>query len=100
MKKRFVIAVEDLTTQETQEISDFFKGSYGWWHWIEGFWLISDPRGELTAAEIRDIIGDIAPKKRCMVLQIKQVGGWAGFGPSNPSKDMFKWIRETWSPKE
>ena len=96
MKKKFIVAVDDPTAEQKKKISEFFKGNYGWWHWIDGFWMVTDPSGELTATKIRDKIGELAPNTRCMVLEVKDSGSWAGYGPSKESKNMFKWIRETW----
>ena len=97
MRKKFIVAVDDPTAAQKKKLSEYFKGKYGWWHWIGGFWMVTDSTGELTAAMIRDKVGELAPNTRRLVMEIKESGGWAGFGPTTESKNMFKWIRETWS---
>ena len=96
--KRFVVAIDGLTAVQTKKISDIFRGKQGWWHWIDGFWLVTDKTNTLTAAEIRDAIGEVVPSARRIVIEITGHEAWAGYGPTKESKNMFKWIRETWVP--
>lgn len=95
--KKFVVAINPLTEEQSNQITNLFRHEYGWWHWIEGFWLVVDLRDTLTAKWIRDQVQEIAPKARTLVLEVTTpTRNWAGWGPSTPEKNMFKWIRETW----
>ncbi|MDE0334386.1 MAG: hypothetical protein OXI64_05460 [Defluviicoccus sp.] len=97
MKRRFVIAVEGLDQSQTKQVSDLFREKYGWWHWIDGFWLVTDVSGNLNAQKIRDMIGEINPNCRRMVIEVANSGSWAGYGPNTEERNMFRWIRKTWS---
>ncbi len=96
MKKRFVVAVAGLTTSETKQVSNLFRDKYGWWHWIDGFWLLTDSSNTLTTKDIRDMIATVKPNSRRIVLEVSNSGDWSGHGPNSEKKDMFRWIRETW----
>lgn len=96
MKKRFVVAIDGLTSQQSKQISDLFRGKYGWWHWIDGIWLVTDRSGTLNAAKIRDMIQTVRPTARQIVLEIGGPSGWAGHGPTGHGRDMFEWIRKSW----
>ncbi len=95
--RKFVVAAAPLTPTESKAVTDLFRERYKWWHWIDGLWLVKDESDSLTVAAIRDLIMAAAPKARTMVLDVTGSGNtWSGFGPSSPTKNMFKWIRETW----
>ena len=95
--KKFVVAINPTTEEQSNQITNLFRGKYGWWHWIEGFWLVVDSGDTLTAKWIRDQLQEIAPNARTLVFEVTTpTRSWAGWGPSTPEKSMFKWIRETW----
>lgn len=98
MKTRFVIAVGPITEAQSEQISNLFRDRYGWWHWIDGFWLVIDSTDTLTASWIRDQLDVILPGVRKLVLRVENTGNWAGFGPTAEDRDMFHWIRTTWDP--
>ncbi len=101
MKKKFVIAASPLTQEQSERITSLFRDRFGWWHWINGFWLVTDSSGTQTAAAIRDSLDEIAPGVRKLVLDVTGAGNsWAGFGPKGEKQDMFKWIRGTWSDSQ
>lgn len=95
MKKKFIVAASPLTQIESKEISKLFKGKYGWWHWIDDFWLVTDSTGQLNASSIRDQIIGIAPSARVMVLDV-QGYIWAGHGPNSREENMFTWMWDNW----
>lgn len=95
MKARFIVAVDRPTAEQTRAISDLFRARYGWWHWIDGFWLLTDSTGTLNVSTIRDLLDQAAPSKRNLVIQVEHQA-WAGFGPAGPKSDMFEWIRKNW----
>ena len=100
MKRRFVVAIDGLTDAQENQVSELFLEKYGWWHWIDGFWLLVDSTDELTPASIRGMIGTVKPTARRIVLEVLEVSGqtssWAGYGPTGDDHTMFKWLRETW----
>ena len=94
--RKFVIAVDEPTREQTRAISDIFRGkSFGWWHWIAGFWLVSDATDTLTAAWIRTRVHDAAPLCRNTILQVSPED-WSSFGPAGARHDMGAWLRNTW----
>ena len=96
MTRYFVVAVQDLTADETRKISDLFRGEYGWWHWIDGFWLVTDSSNRLSAEIIREEIGEAVGEKRRMILEVNPET-WSGFGPKSEDNDMFSWIHRNWN---
>lgn len=98
MKKRFVVALDSHTAAQDKLFKDYIaKGGYGWWYWINGFWLLVDTSGKLNAEKLRVDLGEIYPAVRLMVLEITgQSDTWAGFGPSGEEKNMFTWLRQHW----
>ena len=94
-----IVAIIDLmTAEQDQKLIDYVSSlGAGYWHWIDGAWLISTPTGDSSLPEkIRDKVKEIAPEKHSFVFEVKGTGNWAGFGPNTEEKSMFKWIRNEW----
>ncbi len=96
MKKRFLVAVSSVTSSDQEKINDLFRDKYGWWHWIDGFWLVIDSKGELTPEVISNMINDAKPNARRLVMEINDWESWFGYGPNSEEKNMFRWLKETW----
>jgi len=100
MKKRFIVALDSCTPEQSDAITQYFKDkNVGWWHWLTNLWLVSDSKGQFKASDIRNALKEIAPGVYTMVLEIRKDGDtWSGLGPGlGPGeKDMFKWIRNNW----
>jgi len=98
VNKRFVIALDSHTEAQNLLLKEYInKGGYGWWHWINGFWLLTDPLGKLNAQELRRDLSEIYPSVRMMVLELQGSSDtWAGFGPNSAEKNMFDWMRDNW----
>jgi hypothetical protein len=94
--RKFIVAISPTTPEQSRQISDLFKSRYGWWHWIDGFWLVTDRSDTLTCSQIRDMLSQVAPQSRKLVLDASSGNAWAGFGPTGDDSNMFKWIRNTW----
>lgn len=95
MKKRFIVLLDQATQQQDTAFIEYLREKgFGWWHWIPNSWLVYS-HTELTAAELRDEIKNIYPEATSIVLE-GSPGGWAGFGPKSDTKNMFKWIEESW----
>lgn len=98
MKRRFIAAVSGLNKEDQNKFIEFLRQrGLGWWHWIDDLWLITSRRDEISAKDIRDYLRDLASSTRCIVIEIPEDKTWAGFGPAKPPRDMFEWIRNTWS---
>ncbi|TAK63876.1 MAG: hypothetical protein EPO24_03775 [Bacteroidetes bacterium] len=95
MKKIFIVAVQDLTKEQTETFRDFLSSKRcGWWHWIEGFWLVTTDTSEITCSVIRDSLQKTSPQGNKLVIEVKGVEDWSGFGPSTDKMNMFTWLRE------
>lgn len=96
--KKVVVLVELIDLEQDKKFEDYVSSmGWGYWHWIDGAWLITKHEDSTAVTElIRDKLSEIAPGKRTFVFEISALGTWSGFGPNSESKDMFKWIREHW----
>jgi len=98
MKHRFVVAVENMTLSEDSAFVEWIREkNLGWWHWIPGFWLVASKPGNASTEEIRNQLRRITGRKDIIVLEIGKPMTWSGYGPNMRERDMFKWIRGTWS---
>jgi hypothetical protein len=98
MSNRFVIAIDECTPKEQLDFLQFCRDkNLSWWNWIEGFWLIVDPAGTLSADKFRDFIHDTTGGKRALVMQIDKDVTWAGSGPDTSDKNMFRWLKDRWT---
>ena len=95
--KRFIVAASPLSEHQTNAITALFRSGYGWWHWIENLWLVTDRSETLTCTTIRDQIKGVAPNARIMVINADDPDNWAGTASSGRATEMFKWIRGTWA---
>lgn len=94
MKRRFIVAVQGLKQeQETDFVAYLRKERLGWWHWIANTWLVTTKREDITAADLRDTLREIASPNRCIVIEVTGASRWSG---TRDDKDMFDWIRSTW----
>lgn len=98
MKKRFVVALDSYTDIQNNEFKSYIKDNgYGWWHWINGFWLLVDNTGDLTAKKLRDDLAVIYPGVHKLILELRgDDDTWSGFGPKTENKDMFSWLKKNW----
>jgi hypothetical protein len=98
VRKRFIVMLASATKEQNQALMAQLSGKYGWWTWMPTAWLVIDPEGELSAKALRDLTGITHPNVRKLVLEFSEDGNeaWAGYGPSKPPQEMFKWIRQTW----
>ena len=98
MKRRFAVAVENMTLIEGSAFVEWIKTkNFGWWHWIPGFWLITAKSGDVSTEEIRNQLRKITDRKDIMVLEIEKPKTWSGYGPDTRERDMFRWIRGAWA---
>jgi hypothetical protein len=96
VRKRFVVLAGPLDEVASNKITKLFRGEFGWWHWIDGAWLLTDAKGHNTVTTIRERIKAEVPGIRILVLDADS-SAWAGSGPRTENRSMFRWIRETWN---
>ena len=101
MAKYFIVSTDSMTAdQEKLFHGKIREHRLGWWHWLPNFWLILDSGDDLTAAEIRDFVGDVARSVRCMVLEVDP-RAWAGrTRPDAQGRDMADWVKRNWPRSE
>lgn len=99
MKKRFVVIIESSTKEQNDLLLKWIAvEGLGWWHWFDNAWLLSNQRGNLSAAAVRDKLREVYGTANNLVLELNgQADTWAGFGPQTEKRDMFKWLRNNWS---
>lgn len=97
--KRFIISIDSSNNAQNKALIDFIKSNkVAWWHWLENSWLIVDPAEKLTARKIRDALGKTHPKVNTLVIELRKGGDtWSGFGPAGKKRNMFDWLKNTWS---
>ncbi|WP_193014287.1 MULTISPECIES: hypothetical protein [Gammaproteobacteria] len=98
MKKKFIIGLNSTTEQQIDEIKKFVKSNgFGWWSWLNNFWLLTSSKEDMSASFLRDKLQEICPGTRMLVIEMNKDGDtWSGFGPNSENKDMFKWMNEEW----
>ena len=96
---RFFLATGELTPDQTRAFIAFLgESGTGWWHYLPNTWLIDTDSDDLSASSIRDkLVDEIAPNVHCVIVEIIGKTYWAGFGPSGPKRDMFKWFTDHWN---
>jgi len=96
-RRRFLVAAQGLSNDQQSKFTEYTKSNgFGWWHWIDNFWLLTVfGHDEITTEVIRDALIDIAPGARSIVMEIVQDKDWSGNGVVG--KEMFKWMRDTWA---
>ncbi len=95
MSKRFVVLVENRLGQDTEAISAALPK--GWWHWIEGAWLVSTSDESVTHETLSNTIMKLAPGANSLVIQVEPGANWMGYGPASAESSYFKWLRQFWS---
>ena|SRR5437763_7438645 len=99
MTRHFVIGTE-ANGEQNRALRNYFNEHGTWWNWIPGFWLFVTDE-DLTVARLRDRVKRITAETNpdVMVLEVTPVT-WAGYGPGDKDRDMFKWLRNNWgSPR-
>lgn len=100
MKKRFVVLIDSSTKEQNDAFLNFIRqsGVFGWWHWLNGSWLLVSSSPLNTSQQIRDKITEIYPGVNNIVLEFREDGTstWNGFGPQSEERNMFKWMHENW----
>lgn len=99
MRRRFLISMNEEPQASVAKMIALLNAmgdSIAWWHYIKGTWLVVDPKGEITAEQIRNRIREAFPDVNHMVFEVPLGGTWNGFGPPK----MQKWLEESWDKLE
>ncbi|RDE92892.1 hypothetical protein DPW01_01085 [Aggregatibacter aphrophilus] len=92
MSKRFIVLIdEDFTKEQRNRLTQYFKGKFGYWHWIGNAWLLSTSRDSDTSTSIRDELRNILNKGLILVLDMSN-NNWAAFG----DKKKTEWFHKNW----
>ncbi len=94
--RRFVVAAENLRVHEFAGYLD--SNGFGWWHWIDNFWLITvQNKVEISAEILQGKVNEFSDSPRCMVIEIQGAHTWSGHGPksSDGGSNMFDWLSNT-----
>ena len=97
MKRRFVVGLNEVPKEQEKEIVRYMNANgFGWWHWLDNFWMVIDRQNILSTEKLRDDLRKIAPDTNMMVIEVVGYTSWSGFGPTAPKGNMFDWIHKTW----
>ena len=100
MSKKFVVSVEGLSVEEQILLRDFIvKDASGWWHMIEGIWLVVAVTDRLTVSNIRNEIMNISKASKMLVLEVSPIT-WAALGPESEDHSFSRWVKEYWTANE
>lgn len=92
----FVVGIDPISPEQTETFRKWLdRDGVGWWHWVEGLWLITTFEEEMGIEDIRDKICEISPGTTTLVLEVTPAT-WAGYGPSSGKKNMFSWLKTDW----
>lgn len=96
MRRYFVIGIDSATKNQSDAIKEWLESDdkFGWWHWIEGLWLVTS-HGDMNSEQIRDKILDIIPDIRNLVIEVHPQT-WYGYGPKGENYNMFTWLHDYW----
>lgn len=94
MMHMYVLAVQGLSAEKEKGLATYLeKRGYGWWHWIENFWIIVTYSEENFSQKLIDLINE-DNAHRIFLLQVHPEKKWHGVGPATDDKNMFEWLEE------
>ena len=97
--RRFVIAAQGLSNANEEAFMEYVKANqFGWWHWIENFWLITTHNSSISAEDIQNQLNKSSSNARNIVLEISESKDWVAFGPNaeGAENNMFEWLHGEW----
>jgi hypothetical protein len=101
MRKRFVVSIADQPVAQVNLFQvNFIQKNFGWWHYWNNFWLLTDDSAIWTADTIRENIVKSFPGVLCMVIEIQSNGQdtYAGIIPVESPLDPNDWLLKYWKP--
>jgi hypothetical protein len=98
MTKRFVVLTNARDNDQNNAFVELLRAEgFGWWHWLQGSWLLLTSKDHHSAKFIRDKHRETFGDEYCMILELPASGGtWSGFGPTG-DKNMFDWVKRNWN---
>ena len=97
MSRKFVVMLESATKEQNDQFLKWIESKeLAWWHWLSNAWLIHNRTDNVTSEEISTEANKIFGGLN-FVSQVRPEGTWYGWGPSSSDRNMFEWIRNTWS---
>ena len=97
MNRFFIIGIDPITKEHFLAIEAWVKEKdVGWWHWIDGMWLIVSSDPTLSVTSIRDQLKEVANGVTNLVVEIDPIT-WSGFGPESEQRNMFTWLHKYWN---
>lgn len=95
MTKHFVVFAPELTPAEEGAFALNLSG-IDWWHHLPGCWLITDPKGKLTAADLRDLVKGPS-RVNCAVFRVEPSSHWATVLPKSVTSKSREWLEAHWA---
>jgi hypothetical protein len=91
--KCFVVVASTTNPAQQDEITNYVKNVFGFWHWIPGFWVLMTTDDNHTSQTVRNTLRDIVPGVGVLVLAVKPVAeDWAAWGPPQ----WGQWFNDYW----
>jgi hypothetical protein len=99
MKRRFIIGIDSLDTDQEKRFREFIADYGGlWWHWIGNMWLMTTDNDEVSAAKICDFVLGLKGYARVVVFEVPEDADWAASSNKNRSgKRIYDWLKTTWN---
>ena len=88
---KFIVAIKLDYKEEDKFVQYLKKEGMGWWHRVDGFWMISTHKSDITVNTIRTVLTEIS-KNTSIVIKVENKG-WSGFG----LPDDFDWMKDNWN---
>jgi len=93
--KLFLVASDSMSKEQETAFLQYIKSNgFGWWHWLENFWIIATSNNSISSYTIRDALNDSVPGLNNLVIEVENVDSWGGYGPKGDDKNMFKWLQD------
>lgn len=99
--KRYLIAVEGLTSENEARLRRYLNSNGEWWHWVANVWLLSTPdSSSLTASSISNCLDELG-RTKYLVLEVLTDGDHVTKGPrAENGARMGDWLRAVWKKEE
>jgi len=99
MEWHLIIAAIDESPKENEKVfRDYLKSrGFGWWHWINGFWILNATT-DYEPKNLSDDLQRFFPDIRHFTTVIHENNPWFGLGPIGENQNMFDWLDKNLSP--
>ena len=104
MSRKFVLAIDDLSDKQEDELISYLNDSeFNWWHWIGDLWLVIDNSDSYDETRLRDIISeDLGMRTTILVMFVKDTTAvkLSGLVPTEHKAEITDWIQNKWLESE